>query len=89
MPKNVPKKGKRHPHMLTPFPQLQLFQPFTKQARQDLNLQPPVLEFSPVFCVWLRLSAGLCAQECATFGSLAHGSYDLFILSILALVYAF
>ena len=29
--------------------------PFVVQARQDLNLQPPVLEFSPLFCVWLRL----------------------------------
>ncbi len=36
--------AKRHPQMLTPFPQLALFQPFRKQARQDSNLQPPVLE---------------------------------------------
>ena len=30
--------------MLKLFPQLALIQPFTEQARQDSNLQPPVLE---------------------------------------------
>ncbi len=44
MPQNVPNIRKRHTHTLTPFPQLSLFQPLTKQARQDSNLQPPVLE---------------------------------------------
>ena len=28
----------------------------TGPAGLDLNPQPPVLEFSPVFCVWLRLA---------------------------------
>ena len=35
------------------------FNLFTRQARQDSNLQPPVLEFSPVFCVWLDLATFL------------------------------
>ena len=27
----------------------------SRHVLKDSNLQPPVLEFSPVFCVWLRL----------------------------------